>query len=359
MDSGVATRPIADLEAYAEKLQRFVFRSGFVMRQIFTAARKAPKRVIYADGEDERVLRAAEVAIEERIALPILIGRPAVIETRLKRYGLTIKPGRDFDIINPEDDPRYRDYVSTYVEVAGRRGITPDAARTLVRTSTTVIAAIAMKRGEADAMICGLEGRYRSKLRHIRDIIGLAPGVRELAAMSLMITTRGIVFLTDTHVQSEPSAEGIADTVMMCAAHVERFGIAPRIALVAHSDFGDFDTPSSLKMRKALGIIRERAPNLEIDGEMQADTALIEAVRARKLPSSTLKGEANLLVMPDLSYANVAYQVMKVFGEALPVGPILLGAAMPAHILTGSVTSRGVVNMTAIAVAEAATSAMA
>jgi malate dehydrogenase (oxaloacetate-decarboxylating)(NADP+) len=355
MESGVATRPIADLEAYAEGLQRFVFRSGFVMRQIFTAARKNPKRVIYADGEDERVLRAAEVLMEERIAKPILIGRPAVIETRLQRYGLTIRPGRDFEIVNPEDDPRYRDYVSTYVEVAGRRGITPDAARTLVRTSSTVIAAIAMKRGEADAMICGLEGRFRAKLRHIRDIIGLAPGVRELAAMSLMITGRGIVFIADTHVQAEPSAEAIADTVLMCARHVERFGIAAKIALVAHSDFGDFDTSSSVKMRNALEIVRARSPGLEIDGEMQADTALIEAVRTRKLPSSTLKGDANLLVMPDLTSANVAYQVMKVFGEALPVGPILLGAAMPAHILTESVTSRGVVNMTAIAVAEAAT----
>ncbi|MFN4143302.1 NADP-dependent malic enzyme [Aestuariivirga sp.] len=359
MESGVATRPIADFEAYGERLQRFVFRSGFVMRQIFAAAKKQPKRVIYADGEDERVLRAAEVLLEEKIARPILIGRPAVIETRLRRYGLSIRPGRDFDIVNPEDDPRYRDYVATYVEIAGRRGVTPDAARTLVRTSTTVIAAVALRRGEADAMICGLEGRFRSKIRHIRDIIGLAPGMRELAAMSLMITSRGILFLTDTHVQSDPSAEAIADTVLMCAAHVQRFGITPKVALVAHSDFGDFDTNDTVKMRSALGLIQARAPELEIDGEMQADTALIEAVRQRKLPSSTLKGEANLLVMPDLSSANVAYQMMKVFGDALPVGPILLGTAMPAHILTGSVTSRGVVNMTAIAVAEAATAARA
>ncbi|MCX7345320.1 MAG: NADP-dependent malic enzyme [Alphaproteobacteria bacterium] len=359
MESGVATRPLADIDAYAESLQRFVFRSGFIMRQIFAAARKSPGRVIYADGEDERVLRAAQVVIEEGIASPILVGRPAVIESRIKRYGLTIRPGTDFPVVNPDDDPRYRDYVATLVEVAGRRGITPDAARTMVRTSTTVIAAIAMRRGEADAMICGLEGRYRAKLRHIRNIIGLAPGVREFAAMSLMITSRGIVFLADTHVQADPSADAIADTVVMCARHVERFGIAPKIALVAHSDFGDFDTPSSLKMRQALQLVHERAPGLEIDGEMQADTALIEAVRNRKLPGSTLKGEANLLVMPDLSAANVAYQIVKVFGEALPVGPILLGTARPAHILTGSVTSRGVVNMTAIAVAEAATLAAA
>ncbi|MFO1123666.1 MAG: NADP-dependent malic enzyme [Hyphomicrobiales bacterium] len=357
IDSGVATRPIGDLGAYAEKLQRFVFRSGFIMRQIFAAARKAPGRVIYADGEDERVLRAAQVVIEEGIASPILIGRPAVIESRVKRYGLTIRPGTDFPVVNPEDDPRYRDYVATLVDIAGRRGVTPDAARTMVRTSTTVIAALAICRGEADAMICGLEGRYRAKLRHIRNIIGLAPGVREFAAMSLMITSRGIVFLADTHVQSNPSAEAIAETVVLCARHVERFGITPKIALVAHSDFGDFDTPDTLKMREALELVRERAPSLEIDGEMQADTALIEAVRNRKLPGSPLRGEANLLVMPDLSSANVAYQIVKVFGEALPVGPILLGTARPAHILTGSVTSRGVVNMTAIAVAEAATRA--
>ena len=359
MDSGVATRPIADLDAYAERLERFVFRSGFIMRQIFAAARKAPKRVIYADGEDERVLRAAGVVLEEGIAQPILIGRPAVIESRLKRYGLTIRPGIDFAIVNPEDDPRYRDYVATYVEIAGRRGITPDAARTLVRTSTAVIAAIAMRRGEADAMICGLEGRYRGKLRHIRDIIGLAPGVNALASMSLMITARGTIFLADTHVQADPSAEAIADTVAMCATHVARFGLTPKVALIAHSDFGDFDTAVTVKMRKALALVRENCPGLEIDGEMQADTALIEAVRNRKLPSSTLRGEANLLVMPDLTSANAAYQMLKVFGDALPVGPILLGAAMPAHILTGSVTSRGVVNMTAIAVAEAATHAAA
>jgi malate dehydrogenase (oxaloacetate-decarboxylating)(NADP+) len=351
--SGVAARPIADIEAYAERLQRFVFRSGFVMRQIFAAARKAPKRVIYADGEDERVLRAAQVVIEEGTAIPILVGRPGVIETRLKRFGLSVRPGKDFDLVNPEDDPRYRDYVASYVDIAGRRGVTPDAARTLVRTSNTVIAALAVRRGEADAMICGLEGRYRSKLRHIRDIIGLAPGVHEFAAMSLMITSRGIVFMADTHVQADPTAEAIADTVHLCARHVERFGITPKVAMVSHSDFGDFDTPSSAKMRAALKLVRERAPGLEIDGEMQADTALIEAVRKRKLPGTALKGEANLLVMPDLSSANIAYQLVKVFGDALPVGPILLGTALPAHILTGSVTSRGVVNMTAIAVAEA------
>jgi malate dehydrogenase (oxaloacetate-decarboxylating)(NADP+) len=353
MASGVATRPISNFEAYGERLQRFVFKSGFIMRNIFAEAKKQPRRVIYADGEDERVLRAAQVLIEEGLARPILVGRPAVIEARLKRYGLSIQLERDVQNINPEDDPRYRDYVASLVEVAGRKGVTPDAARTLVRTSTTVIAALAVQRGEADAMICGLEGRYRSKLRHIRDIIGLAPGINELAAMSLMITSRGIVFLSDTHVQADPSAAAIAETVILCTEHLERFGLKAKVALVSHSDFGDFDTPSSTKMRQALDLVRARAPQIEIDGEMQADTALIEIVRQRKLPTSTLSGEANLLVMPDLSSANIAYQTIKVFGDSVPVGPILLGTAKPAHILTGSVTARGVVNMTAIAVSEA------
>ena len=353
MESAVATRPIVDFDAHADRLQRFVFKSGFIMRNIFAEAKKQPRRVIYADGEDERVLRAAQVLIEEGIAKPILVGRPAVIEARLKRYGLSIVLGKDIQNVNPEDDPRYRDYVAAMVDVAGRKGITPDAARSLVRTSTTVIAALAVHRGEADAMICGLEGRYRSKLRHIRDIIGFAPGVKELAAMSLMITSRGIVFLADTHVQVDPDAAAISDIVALCAEHVQRFGQKAKVALVSHSDFGDFDTSSSTKMRSALGLVRERAPHIEIDGEMQADTALIAAVRQRKLPTSTLSGEANLLVMPDLSSANIAYQTIKVFGDSLAVGPILLGTAKPAHILTGSVTSRGVVNMSAIAVTEA------
>ena len=357
MESGVATRPIVDLDAYQDKLQRFVFRSGFIMRQIYQAARKAPGRVIYADGEDERVLRAAQVLIEEKLAMPILVGRPAVIETRLKRYGLSIRPGVDFQITNPEDDPRYRDYVQSFIEVAGRKGVTLDAARTLVRTSNTVIAALALHRGEADAMICGLEGRYRSKLRTIRDIIGLAPGVKELAAMSLMITSRGIVFLADTHVQTDPNAEAIADTVKLCVNHLQRFGLKAKVALVSHSDFGDFDTPLSVKMRDALDLIRQRQPELEIDGEMRFNTALVEEVRMRKMNNSTLKGEANLLVMPDLASANVAYQAVKVFGDSLSVGPILLGTAKPAHILTGSVTSRGVMNISSIAVVEAAAQA--
>jgi malate dehydrogenase (oxaloacetate-decarboxylating)(NADP+) len=353
MDSGVARKPLEDMDAYREQLSRFVFRSGFIMKPMFQKAKADPKRVIYAEGEDERVLRAAQVVLEEGMAVPILVGRPSVVESRIKRFGLTIQAGRDFELVNPEDDPRYRDYVQSYLDIAGRRGITPDAARNLVRTNTTVIAALAVARGEADAMICGLEGRYMSRLRHIRDIIGVTPGVRELSAMTLVITGKGAFFLTDTHVRTDPDAEELADIAIFASEHVARFGITPRVALLSHSDFGAADTPSALKMRKATALITQRAPELECDGEMEADTALSALVRERVLPSSRLKGEANLLVFPNLDAANIAYQFAKILSDALPVGPILIGAAKPAHILTGSATARGVVNMTAVAVVEA------
>ena len=353
MDSGVAARPIEDLQAYAESLQRFVFRSGFIMRPVFNACRANPKRVVYADGEEERVLRAVQVVLEDGLAIPTVIGRPAVIEARLKRFGLSIRMGQDFQVVNPEDDPRYRDYVASYIEYAGRKGITPDAARTLVRTSTTVIGAIAVRRGEADAMICGLEGRFRSKLRHIEDIIGLAPDAHSLSAMSLMITDKGAYFLSDTHVQADPDAEHIAESTIHAARAIRRFGITPKIAMLSHSDFGAYNTTSSVKMRKAVEIVRAREPGLEIDGEMEGDTALIESIREKTLPDSTLKGVANLLVMPNLDAANIAYQFIKVLAGALPVGPILLGTARPVHIATGNITARGLVNLTAIAVAEA------
>ncbi|HEY7385626.1 MAG TPA: NADP-dependent malic enzyme [Beijerinckiaceae bacterium] len=355
MDSGVAMRPLPDIGAYADSLTRFVFRSGFIMKPLFTQAKEAPKRVIYAEGEDERVLRATQVLLEEGLAQPILIGRPSVIEARIKRFGLSIIPGRDFVLVNPEDDPRYRDYVATYIEAGGRKGITPDAARTLVRTDTTVIGALAVRRGDADALICGLEGRFDAKLQHIKDIIGLAPGARELAALSLIITAKGSYFLADTHVQTDPSAGEIAEMTIACANHVQRFGITPRIALLSHSDFGARDTPSACKMREALAMLHERAPDLEVDGEMAADTALSELIRDRVYPGSRLKGEANVLIMPNLDAANIAFQFIKVATDALPVGPILIGPARPAHVLTPSVTARGIVNLTAVAVVEAQT----
>ncbi|RFB81045.1 NADP-dependent malic enzyme [Methylovirgula sp. 4M-Z18] len=353
MDSGVAKKPIEDFRAYEDSLSRFVFRSGFIMKPLFAAAKDDPKRVIYADGEEERVLRATQVVLEEGLAKPILIGRPSVVETRIKRFGLSIQPGRDFELVNPDDDPRFRDYVQEYTEAAGRAGITPQAARQLVRTNPTVIAALAVRRGDADAMICGLEGRFRSRLRYIKDIIGVAPGAHDFSAMSLLITARGAFFITDTHINENPTAEEVAETTVLCAEHVARFGMKPKIALVSHSDFGEMDSPSARKMREALRLIREAAPDLEVDGEMQADTAMSQALRDQLMPHSTLKGEANVLVMSDLDAANTAFHLTKVVADALPVGPILIGVAKPAHVLTPSVTARGIVNMTAIAVAEA------
>ena len=353
MESGVAKKPIADFDAYQEQLERTVFRSGFIMKPLMQAAKAAPKRVIYSDGEDERVLRAVQSVIEEGIAMPTLIGRRAVVEKRLKTFGLAIQIERDFALVDPENDPRYNDYVATLLAVAGRRGINPDTARTLVRTNNTVIGALAVKRGEADALLCGLGGRFASRLGYVRDIIGVAPGARDYSSLSLMITNKGAFFIADTHVRRDPTATEIAETALLCAVHVRRFGLTPKIALVSHSDFGTDDAPSAVKMREALELIRDAAPDLEVDGEMQADTALSQEVRNRVLPGSRLKGEANVLVMPDLPAANIAFQMCKMMADALPVGPILLGAAKPVHILTPSITARGIVNMTAVAVAEA------
>ena len=353
MDTGVAKMPIADFAHYEETLSRFVFRSGFVMKPVIQAAKACPKRVIYAEGEDERVLRAIQTVVEEGIAKPILVGRPEVIEARIERFGLAVRPGSDFELINPDEDPRYRDYVAAYLDAAGRHGITPKAARRLVRTNSTVISAIAVKRGDADAMICGLDGRFNPHLRYIKDIIGLVPGATDLSAMCLMITNQGAFFIADTHVRRDPTAPEIAEMAQLCAAHVRRFGIEPKIALVSHSDFGSDDTPSAGKMRDALEILRRRAPDLEADGEMQANTALSQAMRDLVLPASHLKGEANILVMPNLDAANIAYTMTMIMADIQPVGPILIGTAKPAHILTPSVTARGIINMTAVSVAEA------
>jgi malate dehydrogenase (oxaloacetate-decarboxylating)(NADP+) len=327
------------------------------MKPVFSAAKKTgTDRVIYADGEDERVLRAAQVVLEEGIARPILIGRPAVIDVRLRRYGLKIRPGTDFDLVNPEDDPRYRDYVDLLIKLGGRRGVTQEAARNMVRTDNTVIAALALKRGEADAMICGLEGRFERHLRNVRLIVGTRAGVmdEDLSALSMLISQRGVLFLTDTHVTLDPTAEEIAEMTMLAAEEIERFGLEPKAALVSHSDFGSSNSASAQKMRKAAAILERVAPHLQADGEMHGDSALSEALRSRVYPHSRLKGEANLLVFPNLDSANIALNTVKIMTDALHVGPILLGTAQPAHILTPSVTSRGIVNMTALSVVEAA-----
>ena len=353
MESGVARKPITDFDAYQDRLNRFVYRSGFVMKPIFAAAKESPRRVIYAEGEDERTLRAAQIVIEEGIAQPILIGRPQVIETRLRRFGLSVRMGRDFDIVNPEDDPRYRDYVALYLERAGRRGVTPDLARTIVRTDSTVIAALSVLRGDADAMICGLEGRYPNHLGTIDDVIGKMPGVSDYAAISLLITSRGALFVGDTYVSLEPSAEQIAEKVRLGASVVRRFGLEPKVALLSHANFGSRGSASSRKMRAALDIVLRDYPELEVDGEMNADLALSQELRDRVLPSSRLKGEANLLIMPDLDAAKIAAQLVSAMDNSLPIGPILVGAARPAQIVTSTTTPRGLVNVTAFAVTEA------
>jgi malate dehydrogenase (oxaloacetate-decarboxylating)(NADP+) len=355
MESGVSRQPIADFDAYADQLNRFVFRSGFMMKPLFAKARQAKKSVIYTEGEDERVLRATQVVLEEGIARPVLIGRLDVMRERIKRFGLTVKPGEDFAVIDPgHNDPRYRDYVATYLKVAGRKGVTPDVARTVVRTSPSVIGALALHRGEVDALICGLEGRFASRLKHIRDIVGLAPGVKEFSAMSLVIASAGVFFLADTHVRYDPSAVEIADMAIACAHHVRRFGVEPKIALISHSDFGSADTPSALKMREALALIEEREPDLDVDGEMQADTALSMVARQRVTSHCRIQGPANVLIFPNLDAGSTALQLTRVIADALPVGPILIGPARPAHVLTPTVTARGIVNMTAIAAVEAA-----
>ncbi|MEM5580889.1 MULTISPECIES: NADP-dependent malic enzyme [unclassified Roseibium] len=355
METGVATRPIADFDAYLDRLNRFVFRSGLIMKPIIQNASKDPQRIIYAEGEDERVLRAAQVLIEDKIAKPILVGRPDVLQQRCERFGLKIRPDVDFEFINPQDDPRYRDYADEYFECVGRQGMPPNAARTVVRTNTTVISALAVRRGDADAVICGLEGRFIRHLRDIKQVIGICESARDLSAMSLLINSQGAMFLSDTFVTEDPTAEEISEMAILAAEEIRRFGIEPKIALLSLSNFGSRDTASSRKMREALNLIWKRYPGLEADGEMHGDSALSVDLRERVMPGSKLTGEANLLLFPNLDAANIAHNLLKVATQALHVGPILLGAAKPAHILTPSVTSRGVVNMSALASVEAQT----
>lgn len=354
MDSGVALRPIEDMSVYMDMLNRFVFRSGMIMKPVFAAVKTAKnKRVIYADGEDERVLRAAQIVIEDETAIPTLIGRPQVIQARLERFGLKIQPGIDFEVINPEDDWRYRDYVDLFMHYTGRRGVTPEVAKTLVRTSTTAIAALAVMREEADAMICGLGGRFERNLQLVEQIIGLNPKVNNFSALSLLISQRGTLFLTDTYVNVDPTAEELVEMTALAAEEIRGFGIVPKAALLSHSNFGSKNSESAYKMRRAAEMLQQKYPELEADGEMHGDSALSQILRDRVLPNSRLKGEANLLVFPNLDAANITLNVVKQLTDALHVGPILLGASRPAHILTPSVTSRGVVNMTALAVLEA------
>jgi malate dehydrogenase (oxaloacetate-decarboxylating)(NADP+) len=356
-ESGVAARPIKDMEAYRQQLSRFVYQTGMFMRPVFTAAKAVPaksKRVAYAEGEDERVLRAVQVAVDDGLAHPILIGRPAVIAARLVKAGLRIQIGREVDCVDPEDDPRFRQYWELYHKLMGRHGVTPEAAKAAVRRSSTTIAALAVKLGHADAMLCGMVGRFDTHLQHVRDILGMKAGATGLAAMNALMLDRHALFIADTYVNEDPTAEQLASIALMAAQEVSRFGLPPKVAFLSHSNFGSSDRPSARKMRLARDLFTKMAPDIECDGEMQGDSALSETVRHAALADTSLHGEANLLICPNLDSANILFNVLKMTaGHGVTVGPILLGAAGSAHILTPSATVRRVVNMTALAVANA------
>jgi len=354
MESGVATRPLADMNAYRARLRSFVYQSGAAMEPVFDAARKSPKRLIYAEGEEERVLRAVQVVVDEALAKPILIGRPEVIATRIERYGLRLKAGVDVEIVNPHDDPRYKETWSGYQRLAKRKGVTRALAQTEVRTRTTLIGAMLVQMGEADAMLCGVVGTYADHLKYVRNVIGPRAGVSTLAAMQMLLLPERQLFICDTHVNLDPSAEQIAEMTMLAAEEVRRFGLEPSVALLSHSNFGSSDAASAQKMRDALEIIRAHAPDFPVDGEMQGDAALSQNVLAELMPDSDLSREANLLVMPNMDAANITYNVVRmVSGHGISIGAILLGAAKPVHILTPAATVRRIVNMSALAVVDA------
>jgi malate dehydrogenase (oxaloacetate-decarboxylating)(NADP+) len=357
MDGGVATRPIADLAAYAESLQQFVYRSGSFMKPLFQIAKSAPaelKRIVYAEGEEERVLRAVQAVVDEKLARPILVGRPAVLEKRIEKFGLRLKLGEHFDVINPDFDERYRDYWQTYHQMVMRKGVTEDLARLAMRRRHTLIGAMMIHKGDADGMICGTYGTTEVHLQYIDQVLGKRAGSNVYAALNFIITQDRQVAMVDTHVNENPTAEELAEITIMASEELERLGVTPRVALLSHSNFGTSNSASAKKMRAALALVQQKAPGLEVDGEMHGDTALDSKLRAKIMPQSTLKGDANLLVMPNIEAANIAYNVLKTAaGSGVAVGPVLLGCARPVHILTPSATVRRIVNMTALCVVDA------
>ena len=355
MESGVATRPIVDMDAYRDKLKEFNTHTGVGMRAVFSAAKQGEaSRVIYAEGEDERVLRAIQVILEERLAKPILVGRPEVIEARLQKIGSKLKAGEHFEVVNPNYDERYKECWSAYHQLMKRRGVTIDIAKMRLRSDNTIIGAMLVKLGYADALICGMSGRFAHHLRQVEEVIGKAAGYDTLAAMNHLLLPNRALFLCDTHVNENPDAQQLADIALMAAETVRSFGITPKVALLSHSNFGSSQSASARKMSEAADIARAKAPDLEIDGEMHGDSALSEEIRLHSDPESPLKGEANVLVMPNLDAANISYNLLKMTGgEGVTIGPILMGVAKPVHVLTATATVRRLVNMTALAVVDA------
>ena len=346
--TGVATRPIGDFDAYKRKLDGSVFRSALLMRPVFEAAATAERKIVFAEGEDERVLRAAMAMIEETTDKPILIGRPEVIETRAERIGLPIRPGRDFDLVNPENDPRYREYWETYHAIMERRGVTPDLAKAIMRTNTTAIAAVMVHRGEADSMICGTFGQYLWHLNYVRQVLARG-GMHPVGALSLMIMEDGPLLIADTQVHPDPTPGEVAEAAVSAARHARRFGLVPKVALCSHSQFGNLDTPSGLKMRAALEILDEREADFSYEGEMHVDAALDPELRARIFPNARMDGAANILIFSNTDAASGVRNILKARARGLEVGPILMGMGNRAHIVTPSITARGLLNMSAIA----------
>lgn len=353
MDSGIALRPIEDMPAYQEKLGQFIYRTGLLMKPVYDRARADKQRVVYAEGEEETVLRAVQTVVDEQLAYPILIGRPDVIETRIQRLGLRLRAGVDFELTNINDDPRFNEYWQYYHSLTERRGVTPAAAKNLLRSRPTLIGAVMLQRGEADALISGIVGRYHKKLGYLRSVIPLDPGVQSTSAMTGVINQQGAWFFLDTHVQVDPTAEQIAEATLQASYRLKLFGIEPKVALLSHSNFGSHDNPSAAKMRRVREILKSRMPKLEVDGEMQGDTAWDEPLRQRMFPNTTLTGRANLFVLPNLDAANITYNMVRVMTDGVAIGPILMGVSKPAHILTPASTPRRIVNMTAIAAVEA------
>ena len=352
MDSGVAARPIRDMAEYREQLSNFIYKYGLLMKPVYDLAKKNPKRLVYAEGEDERVLHAVQVVMDEGLAWPILVGRPAVIEQRIHRLGLRIQAGQHFEVVNPDNDPRYRAYWMEYHQLMQRNGVTQEFAKSEMRLSHTLIGAMLVRMGDADAMLCGTISRPQHHLHYISEVTGLRPGVSVFAAMNILRLPDLTLFVCDTHVNFDPTAEQVAEITMLAAEEVRRFGITPKVALLSHSNFGSFDDASAQKMGHARELLEHRAPYLEVEGEMHGDVALSEELRMRLFPNSRLRGEANLLIMPNLDAANIAFNLLKmVAGEGTTIGPVLLGAAKSVHIMTSTATVRRIVNMSALAVA--------